>query len=205
MTKCLENKNNHKIRNLTAKTSTSLLKKYKNKTVLRELGGKQMPNWCKGNLKIRGKKENIIKFLKEGTSLLDGFWEPKEIKPEIEINDYDEIEIKNINKEKGIDCLYLNGTRRHFINPIENEIYIYDTAEEEQIICLENFKAAWRIDADSLREISAMYNIDIKIYGFERGMEFNQDIEIIKGKIIKDETIEFQNYQWECIEPNIGG
>lgn len=42
MTKCLENKNNHKIRNLIAKTSTSLLKKYKNKTVLRELGGVQM-------------------------------------------------------------------------------------------------------------------------------------------------------------------
>ena len=66
-----------------------------------------MPNWCKGNLKIRGKKENIIRFLKEGTSLLDGFWEPKEIEPEIEINDYDEIEIKNIDKEKGIDCLYI--------------------------------------------------------------------------------------------------
>lgn len=42
MTKCLENKNNNKTTNLTAKTSTSLLKKYKNKTVLRELGGVQM-------------------------------------------------------------------------------------------------------------------------------------------------------------------
>lgn len=31
-----------------------------------------MPNWCKGTLKIRGKKENIINFLENGTSLLDG-------------------------------------------------------------------------------------------------------------------------------------
>ena len=46
---------------------------------------------------------------------------------------------------------------------------------------------------------------DIKIYAFEAGMEFNQDIEIIKGKIIKDKEIKFENYQWECIEPNIGG
>ena len=163
-----------------------------------------MPNWSKGNLKIRGKKENIIKFLEEGTSLLDGFWEPKEIKPEIEINDCDEIEIKNLNKLKGIDCLYIKGTHRNFIEPVKNEIYIHDIDEKEQIICLENFKAAWGIDADALRVISARYDIDLKIYGFECGMEFNQDIEIIKGKIIKDEEIKFVDYVWECIEPYIG-
>ena len=42
MTKCLENKNNHKTTNLIAKTSTSLLKKYENRAILRELGGVQM-------------------------------------------------------------------------------------------------------------------------------------------------------------------
>lgn len=164
-----------------------------------------MPNWCKGNLKIRGKKENIIKFLTEGTSLLDGFWEPKEIKPEVEVNDCDEIEIKNIDKVKGIDFLYIKGTRRHFIDPIENEIYIHNTDEKEAVICLENFKAAWGIDTEALRVISKRYSIDFKIYAFERGMEFNQDIEIIKGKFVKDEEIKFKDYVWECIEPNIGG
>ena len=164
-----------------------------------------MPNWCKGNLKIRGKKGNIIKFLTEGTSLLDGLWEPKEIKPEVEINDCDELEIKNIDRQKGIETIYIKGTRRNFIDPVEDFIYIHDIDEEEQIICLKNFKAAGGIDADALRIISARYDIDIKIYAFEAGMEFNQDIEIIKGKIIKDDEIKFENYQWECIEPNIGG
>lgn len=164
-----------------------------------------MPNWCEGNLKIRGKKENIIKFLEEGTSLLDGFCEPKEIKPKLEVNEYDEIEIKNINKEKDINCLYIKGTTRYFIDPIENEIYIHHIDEDEQVIYLENFKAAWNINADELRKISETYNIDIKIYGFECGMKFNQDIEIIKGKIIKDVVITFTDYEWECIEPNIGG
>ncbi len=70
---------------------------------------------------------------------------------------------------------------------------------------MEDFKAAWAIDADALRAISARYDIDIKIYGFESGMKFNQDIEIVKGKIIKDDEIQFDNYQWECINPNLGG
>ncbi len=162
-----------------------------------------MPNWCKGILKIRGKKENILKFFEEGTSLLEGFWEPEEIKPEVKINMCDEVEIQNINTDR--NCLYIKDTRRHFIDPIENEIFINDADEEESVICLENFKAAWRIDTDPLRKISEKFNIDIKIYGFEAGMEFNQDIEIKKGKIIKDEKIEFENYAWECIDPNLGG
>lgn len=165
-----------------------------------------MPNWCEGNLKIRGKRENIINFLKEGTFLLEGFYLSKEIEPEIEINDCDEIEIKNIDKEKNRKCLYIKGTRRHFIDLTENYIYIHgDEEDKESVICLENFKAAWGIDTEALRVISAKYNIDFKIYGFESGMEFNQDIEIIKGQIIKDDEIKFDDYIWECIEPNLGG
>ncbi len=36
-------------------------------------------------------------------------------------------------------------------------------------------------------------------------MEFNQDVEIYKGEIIKGVEIEFDDYMWECINPNIGG
>lgn len=45
----------------------------------------------------------------------------------------------------------------------------------------------------------------MKIHGFEMGMEFNQDIEIVDGKILKDEEVRFENYQWDCICPNMGG
>ena len=30
-------------------------------------------------------------------------------------------------------------------------------------------------------------------------------IEIINGEILKDENIEFKDYDWECICPNMGG
>ena len=33
-------------------------------------------------------------------------------------------------------------------------------------------------------------------------MEFNQDVEIYKGEIIKNVEIEFDDYMWECINPN---
>ena len=67
------------------------------------------------------------------------------------------------------------------------------------------FEAVNLIDTKFLRNMSEKYNLDFKIYGFEQGREFNQDVEVVAGKIIKDELIEFDDYIWECIDPTIGG
>ena len=156
-----------------------------------------MPNWCEGTLKIRGRVENILTFLKEGlggTARLDG-------------------STRAIRYEEEEGYLYLmaewgfhiRGTDRHFIESENLEFYFDGESNESEIYCMENFKAAWKIKAEELREISEKYKVDIKIYGFESGMEFNQDIEIIGGTIVKDEKITFTSYDWECPMPNLGG
>ena len=114
---------------------------------------------------------------------------------------YDELHIKNLGDKKTI---YIKNTRRHFLKPYDEYIYTRKI-DEETIIVVIPFKSAWCIDTKNLREISKEYNIDFKIYAFEEGMEFNQDVEIIKGQIIKDEEITFDNYTWECIDPISGG
>jgi hypothetical protein len=77
---------------------------------------------------------------------------------------------------------------------------------------LRSDRAVMSVTAQSLRrsgafsaDLSLKYNIDFRIYGFESGFKFNQDIEIIKGVIIKNKTIKFDNYNWECICPDKGG
>lgn len=90
------------------------------------------------------------------------------------------------------------------MKPDFDYIYTCMIDEKEPIVAID-FKAAWRIEVETLSEISKKYNIDFKIYAFEMGMEFNQDIEIIKGQIIKNEEITFNNYGWECIDPTMGG
>lgn len=45
----------------------------------------------------------------------------------------------------------------------------------------------------------------MRIHAFECGMCFNQIIEIIDGEITKDEEIKFDDYNWDCICPNVGG
>lgn len=54
-------------------------------------------------------------------------------------------------------------------------------------------------------EESREYGVDMKIHAFERGMQFNQIIEIIDGEITKEAEIRFKDYEWDCICPNVGG
>ena len=150
-----------------------------------------MPNWCEGTLKVRGEKEDIVRFLKEG------------IEPIGYLNDTEPVVIDEeeycivLKTKKG--GFYIKGTHRSFIEQCEIEYY-YDNG----ILALE-FKQAWGIDAVVLANISKEFNVDFKIYAYERGMEFNQDIEIHKGDIIKNQEIQFSDYAWECTNPNIGG
>lgn len=64
---------------------------------------------------------------------------------------------------------------------------------------------AWAISSDELLKVCQKYHVDMRIYAFERGMEFNLEIEIINGKVTKDSYFAFQDYTWECICPHVGG
>lgn len=130
--------------------------------------------------------------------LINGF-ESIEIVPDVEMND--ELHIKNLGD---VTSLYIKETSRHFLKPDFEYISTYNIEKKEPIVVI-GFKAAWGIEVKTLSEISEKYNIDFKIYAFEMGMQFNQDIEIIKGKIIKNEEITFDDYAWECIDPIMGG
>jgi len=156
-----------------------------------------MPNWCKGDLKVRGTRENVEKFLLEGLLPVDIFGVSEE-KPVVESDDY-ELAIK---LEKG--CFYLKGTRRNFIDA-KHISYYFPEDGEASVLVLEDCKGAWAIDVDGLRSLSEEFGVDFKILGFEKGMQFNQDIEIIAGEIVKNEDFEFDDYEWECIRPHIGG
>lgn len=153
-----------------------------------------MPNWCEGTLKIRGAKENMLNFIKNGLEPSNG----DNIQIEKEHDTYDGHEIESvyvhINGEP-----YVNGTRRAFINSCDayafedNDVMIFDVMQ------------AWGFNIDEWLEIAKEYHIDIRLYGFEQGMEFNQEIEILNGKPTINRIIHFNDYRWECIEPNFGG
>ncbi|MDX1769930.1 MAG: hypothetical protein R3328_00245 [Planococcaceae bacterium] len=156
-----------------------------------------MPNWCEGILKVRGTKEEVKSFLLGALQPIpDGIFEPVPVEKEVSEDEWE----LNLSAKNGF---HVKGSRRNFI---ENSIEFYfDTEGEIKVCAIDGYKAAWDIDVEALVNNSKEYNVDLKIYAFERGQEFNRDIEIHKGSIIKNNEITFDNYDWECINPSMGG
>ena len=151
-----------------------------------------MPNWCVGTLRVRGKSKDLQNFVLKGLKPVDYLG-----------NGYAELELdKFLNVSRNKTC-WIEGTRRGFVNDLDVSFEDYEDNSIHTIAL--DVKFAWGISADDLLKICKNYNVDMKIHGFEKGMQFNQIIEIVDGKILKDEELQFEDYQWDCICPDMGG
>jgi len=173
-----------------------------------------MPNWCEGNLRLRGTGKAILDFVKnefevvgheKGKGLLGG---QSTCAPEI-VYECCEVDAKVPEQAKDWAFLdmYIKDTRRNFVGGKGFSFYIggEDELKDVHTVCIDDFRAAWGVDATPYVEKAKKYGVDIKIIGFERGMEFAQYIEIINGELIKNDEIKFDDWDWECIMPNMGG
>lgn len=149
-----------------------------------------MPNWCTGVLKVRGKKENVLSLLAEFAPFLD-----------VESDD------ETINIISNDKIHVFNGVRRAMLQASLNEELYFDH-ESEVILIFDNVEIAWGMAAKEHGwcEMSKKHDIDFRWHGFEQGMRFHQDTEIIKGELKKDFAHEYDgNYEWDCVHPNWGG
>lgn len=162
-----------------------------------------MPNWCEGTLKVRGKLENVQRWCNENIKVYnchfnqdDNNWE--------NVLDTEAVKIKIDDEEidiKVCDDAYIKGTRRHFVQ--EGSYY---GSEHNGIMRLTlNIKAAWCFEYEPFLEMAKEYGVDFRFYGFECGMEFNQEVIIENGKLVADNEITYDDYFWGCPFPNLGG
>lgn len=157
-----------------------------------------MPNWCEGTLKVRGSFENVRSFILNGfseISRLPGVSKPEEPFLNI-VDDGEEYFCAEIDR-----ICHISGAYRGFCY----DGWIELEKEDEYSIALLETKFAWAICSDDLLKICTKYGVDMKITGYERGMEFVQEVEIVNGKIILDKEIHYDDYQWECPLPLLGG
>lgn len=149
-----------------------------------------MANFAEGTIKLRGRVENIKSALKYMFEAVGDVIIEEDTDGELIIFTSSD------------SYFYINGTKRAFIDGESFEIHLDD---DFLIIELNNFTQAWRAIPDDYTEISEKFNVDIKIFTFEQGMQFTQEIEISKGKILKDIVRKYDNYRWEVPFSNFGG
>lgn len=164
-----------------------------------------MPNWCEGNLKIRGKKEDVISFLENEILKMCYTVLFEEIKGENIKMEYDGYEYFYQLSDDKKEYLYLNDSKRCFIEQNKIEIYIYSDSDEIDTYVTLKIKQAWGIEVDLFQKLSKKYNLDFNLYASERGMEFERYLTIIKGEITKNETKKYDDFYFEAINPELGG
>lgn len=154
-----------------------------------------MPNWCKGTLKARGAVEDIKKWIENEINCYDFFGMEKEERPKVKIDDY---EIYAEIPSGG----HVSFSRRNFISG--SSYYCFDDDPGLAILCFD-IEAAWSFDAEPYVKHSKEYNLDFRIHGFEKGMEFEQILEVINGEVTIDKEINHEDYMWEAYDPRLGG
>ena len=159
-----------------------------------------MPNWIEGTMKLRGKREDIYRFFKEG--LNPSSWAGEIRKIEDQVFDYggeDYLDISFKNQP------HIARTRRAFITG--DNVFMED---DEGIVCV-NVKQAWAFsvkgeeDLEIWKNISKKYNIDIRLFDIECGMQFTQEIIIVRGREAIINERQYEDWDWECPFPNMGG
>lgn len=161
-----------------------------------------MPNWVEGKLKIRGDKKDMATFFKEEMREVEYQNVPVTNSIEIDIDKDGDFVVEKIDFTHRFK---LKNARHYITESSIDSFYSCCKSVNGKDVLVVGFEAAWLIDAEYFAEMSKKYDIDFKIYAFEQGKEFNQNLEVVAGKIITDEVIEFDDYVWECIDPTIGG
>lgn len=163
-----------------------------------------MPNWVEGTFRARGTRENIEKFALNGLEPV-GFFGNEAGKIELTHQWDDELDfrIKKDDDSPKQFSLWIKNTRRHFLECTSFEAY---KRKDGLFSFYCPFKAAWSIDDDSIAAIAKDFGIKIKVNGYERGMEFEQTVEADEfGNIVLSEEKEYDDYEWECPMPGMGG
>jgi len=151
-----------------------------------------MPNWAEGTIKLRGRAENIASALKY--MFCDNT---------VTVTVKEEWYGETLIFETTAPYFYINGTRRGFI---ETDSLVFVFGQDFLTVELQDFKQAWAAIAKNYQEISSKFDVDIKIFTFEMGMKFTQEIEISKGNIIKNICNDkFSNYGWDVPFSKLGG
>ena len=177
-----------------------------------------MPNWCEGSLKVRGTKENILNFIKNGLKAYTGKWVNSEyVEEEVDQSKWLDFSYFDINDPgygpiefNGADWwIHIDDTKRAFVNETI-PIQFYETSVENKYIAVASIKQAWEFRVCDWLNIANEYDVDLKLYGIEQGAGFWQELSIVDGVIVENsihghDSSDYSSFVWDCPFPWMGG
>ena len=186
-----------------------------------------MPNWAEGNIRLRGKKENIINFIQNELvgveEKITTCWDEDTLengKPtcgHIERILHSVILESNCGGESLIikradntgDCFYFRNSNRQFLFKEDKEFEIYfsegKNLNKDTIIFIDDFNGGWDVDESYFKEKAIQYKIDIRIFVWELGMCWSAVDIFYRNGVCECDTKTYSDWMWDSPMPHYGG
>lgn len=176
-----------------------------------------MPNWAEGNIRIRGKRENIIRYIQENFIAIYELeydkWEERPVHLQVDAGGWELIIAKD---EDTNSCVWFKNSRRMFIDydrsssgkehTISGEFSDDEKhTKDDQVLFLDNFKGAWGIDEEYFKKAAVDYKVDIRLFVWERGMEWSSISTFYRDGHVEENSQTYSDWMWESALPDYGG
>ena len=172
-----------------------------------------MANICEGSIKLRGKAENLIRFL---TERLKGNYSGNTLRIETEKEICEEYGVENgvmvIYEIKDMDDLtysITNSKGEEIASAYSMGPYNILEYDKPTNVIVMHLECRWNIDYKEFVKLAKKYKIDIRLYGIDRLSLFVEEYEILEnGNTVKDLSRVFEeedDFWWACPTPWYGG
>lgn len=142
-----------------------------------------MINQCDGILRVRGFKKNLTRFFLDGLLTMRTFTYEQN---KLELNDRGDIIYSDTELPH---CCWIRRTWGGII--CFKKIPLSQFKDEDPITLYFDVRFESEVHPIQLQMICKKYGIDMRVHVFEQNDEFEQEIEILNGKVIKDVEITY--------------
>lgn len=177
-----------------------------------ELMTQMPPNWAEGNLRIRGKRENLISFLINELCCIkgsDNSDEPVETSPIYIKENCGGWTIILIKDDGSLNNFHFKNSDTQYIECAEQDLELSlsegPNLNKDQVIFIDCFNAAWDIDEDFFKRCAIQYKIDIRIFVWELGLQWSKASTFYKNGKTEMEYKQYADWLWDCPLPHYGG
>lgn len=172
-----------------------------------------MPNFIQGTFRIRGTLADIKRFLSECIESV-GVVTPVQI----QFEEYGAEYLKTVCFEfvSGRDDtygVYIKDSKRQYICCAPKSYFYIRRVDSEtdKYIMAVPYIAAWSIDKELMQTICKKYHLDVKVNGYESGMQFISEYELKyvhtkipdedNYKVMTESVISYDDTDWDWYSP----
>ena len=157
---------------------------------------------CDGNIRIRGKRENLIHFLRHELvpvyELKDSLMEERPIFIDENCGGWSLILRRDPDTSNKV---YFRGSNRYYIDmydcDMELEMSEQKNTKADQVICIECLECPWNPDYEFFRQKAIRNKVDIRIFLFGKGKDWVSTTTWYRDGKIEDRSIKYADWLWD--------